>query len=233
MTAAGLQKLSLVDYPGLKAATVFLPGCNLRCPFCHNAGLVLGGEEDSLTQMETVFSFLEKRRGLLDAVCVTGGEPLRNDPREVIHILRRAKDMGYKVKLDTNGCFPDRLSEVIDSGTVDYIAMDIKNQPLKYPMTVGISDFDIAPVMRSVQILVRSGVEHEFRTTLAHPFHELSDFEPIGRLIGGASAYYLQKFIDSGNLIKGAGVRGFSDEEMNEALATARVYVPSVKLRGL
>ena len=227
----GLQKLSMVDFPGKTAAVLFLPGCNLRCPFCHNAGLVLEPEGEGLIGIEEAFSYLEERKGLLDGVCISGGEPLMNPLEEVMDILNRAGELGYSVKLDTNGCFPDKLSEILDSGVVDYVAMDIKNQPLKYPETVGIAGFDVRPVMRSAELLQRSGIDHEFRTTVAHPFHEVSDFSIIGKWIKDAPAYYLQRYNDSGNIIKRAGVRAFSDEEMNDALACALINVPKTGLR--
>lgn len=229
---AGLQKLSLVDYPGKTASVIFLPGCNLRCPFCHNAGLVLEPEDTGLMSLEEAFSFIESRKGLIDAVCVSGGEPLLNPVGEIKTILNRLRTMGFSVKLDTNGSFPEKLSEVIASGLVDFIAMDIKNQPLKYPETAGIPGFDVEPVMRSVEIIRSSGVEYEFRTTVAHPFHEVSDFSLIGRWIQGARSYCLQKYTDSGDIIKRAGIRAFTDEEMDGALAAALKYVPETRLRG-
>ena len=151
MIIHGLQKLTLLDYPGQTACTLFFGGCNLRCPFCHNAALVTGQAPTAMTEGEFL-AFLKKRRGLLDGVCITGGEPtLRKDLPEFI---RKIRELGYLVKLDTNGCFPDRLEKLIDQGLVDYVAMDLKNSREEYPATVGIPNFDTAPIAQSIRLLM-------------------------------------------------------------------------------
>ena len=164
MYICGLQKLAMVDYPGKIAATVFTGGCNLRCPFCHNALLVTRLSETPEIPQSEVLDFLRSRKGLLDGVVLSGGEPLMQP--DAADFLRSVRDLGFAVKLDTNGCYPDRLASLLEEGLVDYVAMDIKNCREKYGETVGIPNFDTAPVEESVRLLRSSGVEYEFRTTL-------------------------------------------------------------------
>ncbi len=225
-----LQKLAMVDYPGKRAATVFTGGCNLRCPFCHNALLVT--ELDRCTEshtVEEVLSFLKGRRGLLDGVVLTGGEPLLQPDAE--EFLRAVKELGFDVKLDTNGTFPERLAAILESGIVDYVAMDIKNCLPKYPMTVGLEKFDTRPIQESVALLRQNKVEYEFRTTVMHPYHTAADVEAIARWLEGAPRYYLQTFVDSGHLI-GGGMNPFTPEEMQGLAALARPYFGTVEVRG-
>ena len=171
MRIAGLQKLTLLDFPGKTAATVFTPGCNFRCPFCHNAALVTGEAErdgaaadSSALSIDELFAFLGKRQGLLDGVCITGGEPLLQP--ELADFCARIKGAGFAVKLDTNGSFPDRLRELVESELVDYVALDVKNAPERYAETVGVPGFDLAPVAASVDYLLANAVPYEFRTTV-------------------------------------------------------------------
>ena len=229
MYLCGLQKLSMVDYPGKLAATVFTGGCNLRCPFCHNALLVTRlGETAELPETE-VLAFLERRRGLLDGVVLSGGEPLLQP--DAADFLRKVRDMGFAAKLDTNGCFPERLSAILEAGLVDYVAMDIKNCREKYPRTVGVPDFDTAAVEGSVRLLARSGVDHEFRTTFVRELHTAADVEAMGRWLQGAPRYYLQNFADSGNLIQ-EGWHGFTALELQGFADIARPFFKQVELRG-
>ena len=230
MKICGLQKLAMVDYPGKLAATVFTGGCNLRCPFCHNALLVT--ELDRCTESHTVeeiLSFLKGRRGLLDGVVLTGGEPLLQAGAE--DFLRAVKELGFDVKLDTNGTFPERLAAILEAGIVDYVAMDIKNCLPKYPMTVGLDTFDTRPVQESVQLLMTSGVDYEFRTTVMRPCHTAADIEAIGHWLEGAKRYFLQTFVDSGNLI-GSGMTPFTPDEMQGLAALARPFFGTVEVRG-
>ena len=227
MKISGLQKLTLLDYPGKTAATIFLSGCNMRCPFCHNSRLVEGHDFEEIPE-EELFRYLEKRVGLLDGVCVTGGEPLlREGLRD---FLVKIRSLGYLVKLDTNGSLPERLESVLD--TVDYVAMDIKNTPEKYPLTVGIEDFDVTPILRSVELLKSSGIEHEFRTTLVAGLHTPDDVESIARWLGDTERYFLQKFVDSGEILT-SGLSPLSDEVMQNCLNRALKYVPLSQLRGM
>ena len=230
MRILGLQKLSLVDFPGKVAATVFTGGCDLRCPFCHNASLVLPGRVTEEPAAGAVLDFLASRRGLLDGVVLSGGEPLLQP--DAADFLAEVKAMGFAVKLDTNGCHPDALADILDRRLADYVAMDIKNSLEKYPWTVGVPGFDTAPVERSARLLMEGPADYEFRTTLVRPFHEVGDMETIGRWLRGARRYYLQAFVDSGDLV-GGGCAPFTPEEMEGFLQAARPFFQSVALRGL
>ena len=230
MRILGLQKLSLLDFPGKVAATVFTGGCDLRCPFCHNAPLVLPGRGTSALDAGGVLDFLASRRGLLDGVVLSGGEPLLQP--DAADFLAEVKAMGFSVKLDTNGCHPDALADILDRRLADYVAMDIKNSLEKYPWTVGVPGFDTAPVERSARLLMEGPADYEFRTTLVRPFHEVGDMETIGRWLRGARRYYLQAFVDSGDLV-GGGCAPFTPEEMEGFLQAARPFFQSVALRGL
>ena len=230
MRILGLQKLSLLDFPGKVAATVFTGGCNLRCPFCHNAPLVLPGRGTSALDAGGVLDFLASRRGLLDGMVLSGGEPLLQP--DAADFLAEVKAMGFAVKLDTNGCHPDALADILDRRLADYVAMDIKNSLEKYPWTVGVPGFDTAPVERSARLLMEGPADYEFRTTLVRPFHEVGDMETIGRWLRGARRYYLQAFVDSGDLV-GGGCAPFTPEEMEGFLQAARPFFQSAALRGL
>nr|WP_326216159.1 anaerobic ribonucleoside-triphosphate reductase activating protein [uncultured Oscillibacter sp.] len=230
MYLCGLQKLAMVDYPGKLAATVFTGGCNLRCPFCHNALLVTRLDETPELGEEAVLSFLATRTKLLDGVVLSGGEPLLQP--DAADFLRKIRQMGFAVKLDTNGFFPDRLSAILEEGLVDYVAMDIKNAPEKYPITCGIPGLDTAPVAESVKLLRQSGVDFEFRTTLVREFHTSEDLLAIGRWLEGSPRYFLQAFVDSGNLV-GSGCSPFTPQEMRDFTLLLRPFFREVSLRGV
>lgn len=229
MNIQGLQKLTLLDYPGKVACTVFLAGCNFRCPFCHNASLVTHVDPGNRIPSEEVMAFLKKRAGILDGVCITGGEPLLAHDLE--DFIRGVRELGYLVKLDTNGSSPGKLQRLTEQGLLDYVAMDIKNVPEKYGMTIGIEDYDPGQVMESVDYLLSGVVPYEFRTTVVREFHKRDDFEGIGRWLAGADRYYLQGFVDSGDLIC-PGLRAYTADIMEQALAIVRKYIPSAQLRG-
>ncbi len=230
MYLCGLQKLAMVDYPGKLAATVFTGGCNLRCPFCHNALLVTRLDETPELGEEAVLSFLATRTKLLDGVVLSGGEPLLQP--DAADFLRKIRQMGFAVKLDTNGFFPDRLSAILEEGLVDYVAMDIKNAPEKYPITCGIPGLDTAPVAESVKLLRQSGVDFEFRTTLVREFHTPEDLLAIGRWLESSPRYFLQAFVDSGNLV-GSGCSPFTPQEMRDFTLLLRPFFGEVNLRGI
>ena len=181
-------------------------------------------------KLDDIFAFLKKRMGVLDGVCVTGGEPLIQS--DIEPFLRRIKEMGYAVKLDTNGSFPDKLRKLVDEKLVDYVAMDIKNSQENYGKTIGIQDYDIRNIHRSVQYLLSDAVPYEFRTTVVLEFHQRSDFESIGRWIKGAKRYYLQQFVDSGDLIR-EGLHGYDKVIMEQALEVVGKYVQTAEIRGL
>ena len=229
MNLQGLQKLTLLDYPGRVACTVFTGGCNFRCPFCHNALLVTHVKDNKSITQEEFFSFLKKRQGILDGVCITGGEPLLN--LDIAEFAQKIHSLGFKVKLDTNGSFPERLGELIDSGCVDYVAMDIKNAPEKYGLTVGCEDFDISPILKSVEILKQGKIPYEFRTTVVSEFHTEEDFEAIGKWLVGCDKYFLQVFADSGDLIEG-GLHACDKAKMEKMLDVTRNFIPSAAIRG-
>ena len=228
MDLSGIQKMTLLDFPGRCACTVFLAGCNLRCPFCHNAALVLGSPEPVMDE-EAFFAFLKKRRGLLDGVCITGGEPtLRKDLPEFI---RKIKEMGYLVKLDTNGSNPRMLKGLPEENLLDYVAMDIKNCPDRYAATCGGVDI-LNQVEECLSLLRNFTVEWELRTTCVKPFHDGGALEAIGKWLPGTKNYYLQAFVDSGDLV-GTGVSGFTKEEMEALRQAVLPYIPTTRIRGI
>lgn len=227
MRIYGLQKLSLVDYPGKTAAVLFTGGCNFRCPFCHNFGLVQDPGEP-LDDGE-VFGYLKKRMGLLDAVVITGGEPLIHP--DIADLIEKVRELGYPVKLDTNGTFPARLAELLTRGLVDYVAMDIKNSREKYYLTAG-CEVDLDSVNKSIMLLKSGTTDYEFRTTVVSQLHEEEDFVNIGEWIKGGEKYYLQKFKDSENVPYG-NLTAPSDSEMERFLSVIQRFVPNAALRGI
>jgi len=229
MKLAGLQKLTLLDFPGHVACTVFTAGCNLRCPFCHNSELVLPERKPALMDEEEFFAFLKKRQGILEGVCVTGGEPLIQ--KDIAAFLRRIKDLGFAVKLDTNGCFPKILRSLVEEGLVDFVAMDIKNSPDRYAVTAGIPALDLTAVQESVAYLMSAAVDYEFRTTVAAQFHDEESFRDIAHWIAGAKRYALQEFKDSGDILTG-GLTPCTTEQMQAFLSILKPLVPGAFLRG-
>ena len=230
MLIKGLQKLTLLDFPGHIACTVFTGGCNLRCPFCHNA-LLVTELDDEFIKEEDFFDFLKDRKGRLDGVAVTGGEPLLQKDAE--QFIAKIKQLGFAVKLDTNGTFPDKLKQIIDKKLVDYIAVDIKNSPQKYAVTVGLSHLDVDKIKQSVDMIMASGIDYEFRTTVPKELFEENDFEEIGKFIKGAKRYFLQEFKDSGNLIEEGFFTPESKEQMEKYASIARKYVDRAEVRGI
>ncbi len=233
MEIHGFQKMTLLDYPGKVAATVFTAGCNLRCPFCHNALLVTRINLADLVEWDEVLGYLKKRQGILDGVCVTGGEPLMSDG--TFEFLKRVRDLGYSIKLDTNGTFPERLRRAVMGSLVDTVAMDIKNSKERYAETVGIKGFDVAPVAESVEFLKSGAVDFEFRTTVMPELHTEADMEAIGEWLRGAPRYYIQRFKDSGDLVCG-NERSFTEpspEFMETLQKIAQKYIQNVELRGI
>ena len=228
MTVKGLQKLTLLDFPSRLAATVFLGGCNMRCPFCHNASLVVRNGGENISE-EQLLSFLESRRGKLSGVCITGGEPTLY--RELPSFINKIRALGFAIKLDTNGTNPDMLASLIREGLVDYVAMDIKSSRAGYPRASGIPDIDVSKIDESVKILLSGKVDYEFRTTLVRELHSLSDMEDIGRWISGAKRYFLQSFKDSGDLISD-GFSALDTKSLAEFLEAVRGYVRGAQIRG-
>lgn len=229
MRIQGIQKLTLLDFPGKVACTIFTAGCNFRCPFCHNASLVVDIPTEAEMTEDKFFSFLEKRKGILEGVCVSGGEPLLQP--DIEEFIAKIKAMGFLVKLDTNGSFPEKLKELVSNHLIDYVAMDIKNAIEEYSITAGTDERYVAAIKESVSYLKSNQIPFEFRTTVVKHFHTEESFEKIGQWIEGTEKYYLQKFKDSGDLINGH-VQGCTDEEMEKFLQIVKKYIPNARIRG-
>ena len=230
MVFHGFQKMTMLDFPGYVACTVFTPGCNFRCPFCHNSLLVTRMNDSEIYTEEDILSYLRKRQGVIDGICISGGEPLMHD--DIFEFVKKVKELGFLVKIDTNGSFPEKLEKLIGSGNIDYVAMDIKNCPEKYAETVAIADFDIEPVRKSVQILLSGKVKYEFRTTVVKEFHTPQDMVQTGKFIQGAERYFLQHFIESeGNIQQ--GLTPLCREEMENLRLSVLGFVKNAELRGI
>ncbi len=229
---AGLQKMTLLDYPGKVACTVFLQGCNFRCPFCHNSGLLGAAEQPPIPQEELI-AFLRKRQGILDGVCITGGEPTLH--KDLPELLKEIKDMGFLVKLDTNGYRPDVLKDIVNRGLVDYVAMDIKNCPERYAQTVGLSQLEIAKIEESMVFLMEGELDYEFRTTVVQQFHTAKEMETIGQWLKKLSSnrkvkkYFLQSYTDRESVLCG----GLSAPEKADLLAFQNILSPRVHSMGI
>ena len=228
----GLVKMSLVDYPDKVCATIFTSGCSFKCPYCHNRDLVYIPENYSFVNVEEIFSYLEKRKNLLDGVCISGGEPLMQE--KLIPFLKEIKNIGYDIKLDYTGNFLNRLKEIVELDLVDYIAMDIKNTKEKYAMTIGNESehFSVDMIDESMQYIKQCGIPYEFRTTIVKELHTKDDILNIAKWIGTCEAWYLQQFNDSDNCIH-AGFHAYETEEMNDIFVEAKKIMPNVKLRGV
>ena len=230
MNFSGFQKLTLLDYPGKVACTLFTSGCNLRCPFCHNASLVTHIDNTNIYKKEEIISYLKKRSGILEGVCISGGEPLLQP--DIEGFIKEVKDLGFLVKLDTNGFFPDKLISLVEKGLIDYVAVDFKSSYENYRVATGIENLDIAPFKRTVEFLLLGKVEFEFRTTVVAGIHKTQDIVEIAKTIKGAKRYFLQSFVDSGDLI-GDGFCAFSPTEMEKMAVLARDFVPNTEIRGI
>ena len=232
MLIMGLQKMTLLDYPNKVACTVFTGGCNLRCPFCHNAYLVTEMDSSTAIPEEKVLSFLKSRVGLLDGVAITGGEPLLQ--KDIREFIIKVKEIGFSVKLDTNGFFPEILIGLVNDKLVDYVAVDIKNSFEKYPETVGVKNLDLTPLYKTIDFLLTSPVDFEFRTTVAKGLNSEDDIEKIAERIKGADKYFLQNFVDSGNLIeKNSHFFAHDEKTLQNMLLKAKKYVKNAALRGV
>lgn len=230
MDFAGMQSLTLLDFPNKVACILFVRGCNFRCPFCHNASLVCGGAENNYPE-EDILAFLKKRQGLLDGVVISGGEPTLYP--ELIPFLHKVRDLGYAIKLDTNGTNPTLLKQILRENLADYVAMDIKNSPHFYSATCGVPKADIASIEESRDVLMNGETEYEFRTTVVDGLHTKESIDELACWIAGAKRYYLQVFKDSGNLLHPENLHAFGQEEMVELLEIAKKYIPSAALRGI
>lgn len=224
----GLNKLSLVDYPGHMSAILFTGHCNFRCPFCHNSSLVLDPDSQPVIDNDEIISFLKKRKNMLDGVVITGGEPTIHE--DLLPFIRRVRELGYLVKLDTNGALPSRLGKLIESGCIDYIAMDIKNTLDAYPVTIGLKDFDTSVIETSVRMIKESGIDYEFRTTVVKELHYEENFKKICALIAPCSRYFLQTFVPSGDTIEG-NLSAPDPDTMKTYLKLVRNYITDSFIR--
>ena len=228
MVIHGIQKLTLVDFPGHPASILFSGNCNFRCPFCQNAPLVLESSDEPMLDNDEIFSFLNKRKKMLEGVVVTGGEPTIN--KDLIPFLSSLKDLGYLVKLDTNGYMPDVLRKAVESGSVDYVAMDIKTSLDEYPKLCGVEDIDVSRIKESIDFLMTGAVDYEFRTTVVEPLHHKENFEKIGEMTKNCRRYFLQSFVDSGNII-GKNCFSPSPEQLQNYLEILSSYIKNVSIR--
>lgn len=226
MKISGFQKLSLVDFDGHISATIFVSGCNFACPFCHNSGLVAGSEPD-LNENE-ILEYLKKRFGILDGVCISGGEPTLYP--DLPEFIEKIKKIGYTIKLDSNGTNPQMLKSLVEKKLIDYIAMDIKNSFSKYSNTIG-KDFDTNILNESIKYIMTCGIDYEFRTTLVKELHSQKDIEDIAKMIQGAKRYYLQKFEDSGHCIK-QGLSAVPKDIAQKYMEYLKKAIPNTHLRG-
>ena len=229
MKIKGLQKTTLLDYPEKLACTVFTGGCNFRCPFCHNASLVLHAGAVEEIPEEEFFSYIEKRKDMLDGVCITGGEPLLCP--DIVDFIKKIRSFGLLVKLDTNGSFPDKLEYLLDEGLIDYVAMDIKNSSEKYTLTAGLQKFP-DEIERSIDLIIKKAPDYEFRTTVVRELHDMQDIVKIATRIKNAKKYFLQSYVDSGDTIA-QGFSAYSAAEMLQILENTKQILPITVLRGI
>lgn len=240
MLIAGLQKLTLLDFPGNCAATIFTPGCDLRCPFCHNASLVLDANADIYDQ-DKILEFLKERKGRLTGLAVTGGEPLLQN--DIEDFLAQVKEIGYAIKLDTNGTYPKKLASILERSLVDYVAMDVKSSWAGYPKLIGLENAPavcqplIKNVQDSMEILKGGNTEFEFRTTIVNPLHSEDDIEEMAKAIGNVEHYFMQSFADSGDILSGSGddckFSAYEKPVLEKYLEIAKKYIPNAQLRGV
>ncbi len=218
-----------MDFDDNITTTLFMAGCSFRCPFCQNSSLVLHPETAPKIPWSEIMDYLEKRKSVLDAVCVTGGEPtLMPDLAEK---LADIKSLGYKIKLDSNGSRPEIIRVLVNQGLVDYVAMDIKNSPEKYAMTTGCNSLNMDDIMETTHYLIDNHIPHEFRTTTIAEYHNEHDFEEIGKWLNGAQRYFIQRYVDSEHCIA-HGLHMVSKEKALEFKAILEKYISHVDLRG-
>ena len=229
MLICGYEKFSMVDFGDKISCTVFTGGCNLRCPFCHNGALVIGDIGAQREDEEEIIDYLSKRKGLVDAVCVTGGESTLQP--DLARFLERVRALGYITKVDSNGLRPKVIESLLDAGLVDYMAMDIKNSPAKYAMTCGLERVDLDAVSESVHIIMRKAKDYEFRTTVIKEFHTYEDMLAIAEWIKGAKNFYFQHYVDSEGCIS-HGYHAFDKAEVGELAKAFEGKVGHIGFRG-
>ena len=228
MNICGYQKTTLLDYPGLLAATIFTGGCNFRCPFCHNSDLLLNPATP--IPEEEIFAFLKKRKNVLSGVCITGGEPtLQTDLSDFIEKVR---SLNYKIKLDTNGYRPEIIQSLLNKKLLNYIAMDIKAGYSNYFKICGTDNFSMDTIKKSISIIENSGIDYEFRTTIVKELHSEQDIQEIAEIISDKSSYYIQSFKDSGNILT-PGLSSCDTDTLNHYLSIIKQKIPNSFLRGI
>lgn len=228
MVISGFQKLTLVDYPGYTACILFTQGCNFKCPFCHNSGLITGTNKSNIINEQVIFDYLDKRKGLIDGVCISGGEPLLQTDIELF--IKKIKERGYKIKLDTNGSKPSLLKKLIDGNLLDYVAMDFKNTFSKYDVTTGIKT-NIADIKESIEVLKNSNIDYEFRTTVVKELHSFDDIKEILNFIGTDAKFYIQNYRDCETVLT-KGLHGFSEDELLNIEKNLKRKYPNLIIRG-
>lgn len=230
MQIHGLNKTTLLDYPQHVAATLFTGGCNFRCPFCHNGGLVIDPDSQPQIPEEEIFAFLQKRKGILTGVCITGGEPTLQP--DLADFIRRIRSLGYLVKLDTNGYRPEVLSQLLTEKLLDYVAMDIKSSPEHYARTAGLNQLDFSLIEQSASLVRNAGIAYEFRTTVVRELHSLADFIQIGQWLAGSSAYFLQSYTETGQVLQ-PGFHPHTKKELLDFTQALKPFIPNTALRGV
>ncbi len=231
MKIAGIQKLTLLDYPGTVACTLFTQGCNFRCPFCQNASLVLPEQYPDPLPSDQILDFLRKRYGILEGVAITGGEPLLQP--DIADFLARVKEIGYRIKLDTNGTNPDALAELMEEGLVDRVAMDIKASPDGYHIAAGLSRVAVDRIDKTRVLLMSGRIPFEFRTTVVNGIHTDEEMRKIAEWIAGDEEYYLQQYRESGEIVDRTGLTSPDEAQMRHYADIVRAFVPNVQIRGL
>ncbi len=230
MQIYGYTQLTLLDYPGKLASTVFVGGCNYRCPYCHNADLVTGTSNLPLIPEASILRHILKRKNALEGVCITGGEPTIY--KDLPGFIEKIKDIGLLVKLDTNGTNPAMVKYLHEQGLIDYVAMDIKSSPSDYAVAVGLGEISMSEIFETAEFLLHGDLDYEFRTTVVEGIHSVSDFEKIGKWIKGAKRYFLQTYKRSEKQISYKGLDTPSKEKMTQILEVCRKYIPSTVIRG-
>ena len=230
MKISGMQKLTLLDYPGKTACLIFTQGCNFRCPFCQNSDLLEADKKPSIIPEEEVLAYLDKRKGILDGICISGGEPLLQP--DLKEFIIKVKSLGYKVKLDTNGSSPNKLKDLIDNNLLDYVAMDIKNDFEDYGKTSGIEKLNLDNIKRSIKIIEESNIEYEFRTTVAKELHDTNKLESICRYIDKDAKYFIQNYRDCDTVLEQGKLTSFTEEELRRIQDNLNKY-PNVIVRGI
>lgn len=228
MIIGGFEKITLLNYPDTVACIIFTKGCNLNCPFCHNSSLINNNRSKTIDD-EYIFSYLEKRKNVLDGVCISGGEPLIQ--KDIINFIDKIKSLGYKIKIDTNGSRPDVLEKLLDKNLIDYVAMDIKGTFDKYNVISG-TRVDINKIKESIQILEKSNIDYEFRTTIIKEYHSIDDIKEICKLFKNSTKYYIQNFVNNENVLN-KNLHGFEIKELEKMKIELEKDYPNVIFRDI